>query len=58
MARTDPLPDQEAQIQQAIDQSLLTMERGRLAERIEYTRARLADAEADRRGNRALAIAA
>ncbi len=47
MARTDPLPDQEAQIQQAIDQCLLTLERGRLAERIEYTRARLADAEAD-----------
>jgi DNA primase len=46
MARTDPLPDQDAQIQQAIDQSLLTLERGRLAERIEYTRARLAEAEA------------
>jgi DNA primase len=46
MARTDPLPEQDAQIQQAIDQTLLTLERGRLAERIEYTRARLAEAEA------------
>ena len=46
MARTDPVPDNEAQIQQAIDQSLLTLERARLAEQIEYTRARLAEAEA------------
>ncbi|MEA2026006.1 MAG: hypothetical protein U9O18_04885, partial [Chloroflexota bacterium] len=46
MARTDPLPDGEAQIRQAIDQSLLTLERARLAEQIEYTRARLAEAEA------------
>jgi len=46
MARTDPIPDSEAQIQQAIDQSLLTLERARLAEQIEYTRARLAEAEA------------
>ncbi len=46
MARTDPLPVDDAHIQQAIDQSLLTLERARLSERIEYTRARLADAEA------------
>jgi DNA primase len=46
MARTDPLPDSDAQTQQAIDQSLLTLERARLAEQIEYTRARLAEAEA------------
>ena len=46
MARTDPLPDSEAQTQQAIDQSLLTLERARLAEQIEYTRARLAESEA------------
>jgi DNA primase len=46
MARTDPVPDNEAQIQQAIDQSLLTLERARLAEQIEFTRARLAEAEA------------
>ena len=46
MARTTPLPDDEGAIHQAIDQSLLTLERARLAEQIEYTRARLADAEA------------
>ena len=46
IAGTSPLPDQEAQITQAIDQSLLTLERARLSEQIEYTRARLAEAEA------------
>jgi DNA primase len=46
MAGTSPLPDQDVHIRQAIDQSLLTLERSRLAERIEYTRARLAEAEA------------
>lgn len=46
MARTDPLLDSDAQTQQAIDQSLLTLERARLSEQIEYTRARLAEAEA------------
>jgi DNA primase len=46
MARTDPLPHDEADIRQAIDQSLLTLEKARLAEQIEYTRARLAEAEA------------
>jgi DNA primase len=46
MARTGPLPEDDRDIEQAIDQSLLTLEKARLAERIEYTRARLADAEA------------
>ena len=46
IADTAPLPDQEAQIGQAIEQSLLTLERARLSEQIEYTRARLAEAEA------------
>jgi hypothetical protein len=46
MARTSPLPEDELQIQQTIDQSLLTLERARLNEQIEYTRARLAEAEA------------
>ena len=46
MARTDPLPDSDAALQQAIDQSLLTLERARLSEQIEFTRARLAEAEA------------
>jgi DNA primase len=48
LARTDPLPGSEAEAQQAIDQSLLTLERARLSERIEYTRARIAEAEAGR----------
>jgi DNA primase len=48
LARTDPLPQGPAAVQQAIDQSLLTLERSRLSERIEYTRARLAEAEAAR----------
>jgi DNA primase len=46
IARTSPLPEQDDQIAQAIDQSLLTLERARLMEQTEYTRARLADAEA------------
>ena len=46
MARTDPVPDGEVATQQAIDQSLLTLDRARLAERIEFTRAQLAEAEA------------
>ena len=46
MARTTPLPDGEMATQQAIDQSLLTLERARLHERLEFTRARLAEAEA------------
>ena len=46
LARTDPLPGGETETQQAIDQSLLTLERARLSERIEYTRARIAEAEA------------
>jgi DNA primase len=46
MARTDPVPGDDAQIEQAVDQSLLTLERARLSEQIEYTRARLAEAEA------------
>jgi hypothetical protein len=46
MARTDPLPASEVETEQAIDQSLLTLERARLSERIEFTRARLAEVEA------------
>ena len=48
LARTDPLPASTAEMQQAIDQSLLTLERARLSERIEFTRARLAEAQASR----------
>jgi DNA primase len=46
MARTDPLPDSDAATTQAIEQSVLTLERARLADRIEFARARLAEAEA------------
>ncbi len=46
IARNAPLPEDEPAIHQAIDQSLLTLEKARLAEAIEFTRARLADAEA------------
>jgi DNA primase len=48
LARTDPLPADEAETQQTIDQTLLTLARGRLSEEIEFTRARIAEAEATR----------
>ena len=48
LARTDPLPGSTVETQQAIDQSLLTLDRARLSERIEFTRAGLAEAEAAR----------
>jgi DNA primase len=46
LARTDPVPDSDSAIDQAIEQSLLTLERARLSDRIEFARARLAEAEA------------
>ena len=46
MARTDPVPVDEDAIGQAIDQSLLTLERSRLSEAIEFNRAQMAEAEA------------
>ena len=46
MASTAPMPETEELVQQAVDQSVLTLEKARLSEQIEYTRARLADAEA------------
>jgi DNA primase len=45
-ARTDPLPDDEASLRQAVEQSLLTLERSRIGELLEYKRAELAEAEA------------
>jgi DNA primase len=45
-ARTDPVPAPGPDLVQAVDQSLLSLERARLAEVIEYTRAELAEAEA------------
>ena len=46
IARTAPMPEDESGIRQAIDQSLLTLEKARLAEQLEFIRARLAEAEA------------
>ncbi len=45
-ARTDPLPDDESALHQAVEQSLLTLERNRVAELLDYKRAELSEAEA------------
>jgi DNA primase len=45
-ARSDPLPDDEASLGQAIEQSLLALERNRINERLEFMRAELSEAEA------------
>jgi DNA primase len=45
-ARTDPLPDDESALRQAVEQSLLTLERNRVSEMLEYKRAELSEAEA------------
>jgi DNA primase len=50
-ARTDPLPDDEDALKQAVEQSLLNLERGRITERLEFVRAELAEAEADNDSN-------
>lgn len=44
-ASTDPLPDTEDGVRQALEQIVLTLESARLAELIDYKRAELADAE-------------
>jgi DNA primase len=48
LARTDPVPVSDDAARQAIDQSLLALERARLSESIEFTRAQMAEAEASR----------
>ncbi len=45
-ARIDPLPEREEDLRLELDQCLLTLERRRLWERTDYTRAALAEAEA------------
>ncbi len=45
-ARTDPVPAPGQELAQAIDQSLLTLQRARLADELEFTRTELAEAEA------------
>jgi DNA primase len=46
-ARTDPLPDDEDDLRQAVEQSLLSLERNRVAELLDYARQELAEAEAN-----------
>jgi DNA primase len=46
LARTDPQPETEEGLRQALDQSLLAIERGRLSESLDFARAQLAEAEA------------
>jgi DNA primase len=45
-ARIDPLPETDHDLHQAMEQSLLTLERASLTETIEFKRAELAEAEA------------
>jgi hypothetical protein len=52
-ARTDPLPEDDATLAQAVEQSLLSLERNRMSERLEFTRAELAEAEATADGETA-----
>ncbi len=49
-ARTDPVPEDPVALSQTLDQSLLTLERNRLDEEVDFKRAELTDAEA--RGDR------
>jgi hypothetical protein len=44
-ARNDPLPDDEIALGQAIEQSLLALERNVINERLEFVRAELSEAE-------------
>ena len=46
-ASTDPLPDGDEQLNQAVQQSLLSLERNRIGERLEFVRAELSEAEAE-----------
>jgi DNA primase len=45
-ARDDPLPEDQAELEQALHQNLLTLERNRIDEVVEFKRAELAEAEA------------
>jgi len=46
-ARTDPLPDDDESLNQSVEQSLLSLERNRIGERLEFVRAELSEAEAN-----------
>ena len=45
-ARNDPLPDDDESLHQAVEQSLLGLERNRITERLDFVRAELSEAEA------------
>jgi DNA primase len=45
-ARSDPLPEEDESLHQAVEQSLLGLERNRITERLEFVRAELSEAEA------------
>jgi DNA primase len=45
-ARNDPLPEGQTELEQAVHQSLLALERNRIEEVVEFKRAELAEAEA------------
>jgi hypothetical protein len=46
-ARTDPMPEDEEDQRQAVEQSLLSLERSRVSELLDYARSELAEAEAN-----------
>ena len=46
-ARTDPLPEDDDALNQSVEQSLLSLERNRIGERLEFVRAELSEAEAN-----------
>jgi len=46
-ARTDPLPERQEDLELELEQCLLSLERGRLWERIDYTRVALIEAQAN-----------
>ncbi len=45
-ARSDPLPDDETSLSQAVEQSLVALDRNRISERLDFMRAELSEAEA------------
>ena len=55
-ARNDPLPDDEGDLRQAVEQSLLSLERNRINERLDFVRASMAEAEAGGDAEQAAAL--
>jgi hypothetical protein len=45
-ASAEPLPEDDIALRQAVEQSLIALERNRIGERLEFVRAELAEAEA------------